>query len=259
MPTQTRTATHQPPGLRARPILQDAFRLHDQPSRPEQCIAEHQTDRRQDRERRQPVERSAGEEATIDPEPLHECAKQETLCERGDQGAIVKSRIPAMLRLGRSLEAQLERDAAKDECHQHDQDREVDRRQNDSERERKGGEQRDAAQHEPSLVAVPDRCHRVHHDVAGCIVRGPPEQDADTEIKSIHQHIHEDAKPQDQRPQRHEVERHHGRGSVTIGVPAADPPPRRPRHAPATVAAALRSADPVPPPVSGPARTRSIM
>ena len=49
---------------------------------------------------------------------------------------------------------------------QHDEDREVHRRDDDRERERKRREQADAAEHEPRLVAVPDRRDRVHHQRA---------------------------------------------------------------------------------------------
>jgi hypothetical protein len=34
-----------------------------------------------------------------------------------------------------------------------------------------------------------------------------------------------DAEPQDQCPQRHEIERHHGRGSAAIAVPEGTPAP----------------------------------
>jgi hypothetical protein len=44
-------------------------------------------------------------------------------------------------------------------------------------------------------------------------------------IETFHQHIHEDAEPQDQCPQRHEIERHHGRGSAAIAVPEGTPAP----------------------------------
>ena len=66
----------------------------------------------------------------------------------------------------RVAETELERDAAEHQRQQHDEDREIERRDDDGEGERKRGQEPEAAQHQPSLVAVPDRRGGVHHDDA---------------------------------------------------------------------------------------------
>ena len=103
-------------------------------------------------------------------------------------------------------EAELEGDAAEDQRQQHDQDREIDRRDDDREGQRERGQQPDAAEHQPGLVAVPDRRDGVHHQVARRGVRREAVEHADAEIEAVEQHVEEDAEPEDHRPDRHEIE-----------------------------------------------------
>ncbi len=105
---------------------------------------------------------------------------------------------------------EFEGDAAKDEREQHNQHGKVDSGQDDREGERKRCQKSDAAQHEPRLVAVPDRRHRVHDKVARRQIRREPIKNADPEIESVQQDIEKHAKAENDRPQGHEVE--HGRG-----------------------------------------------
>jgi hypothetical protein len=74
--------------------------------------------------------------------------------------------VPSVARTWRSLETQLEGNAPKDQRHQHDENRKIEGRQNDGEGEGEGSEESDPAQDEPSFVAIPDRCDRVHHEIA---------------------------------------------------------------------------------------------
>ena len=87
---------------------------------------------------------------------------------------------------------------------QHEQHREIHRRDDDGEGQRKGREQCEAAEHEPCLVAVPDRRDRVHDEVARLQVGLEAVEDADAEIEAVEQHIEEDAGGEDDRPERDE-------------------------------------------------------
>jgi len=67
---------------------------------------------------------------------------------------------------------ELECDAAKDQRQQHDHDRQIERRQNDRIGERESDHQSGAAEHEPGLVAVPERRDGIHHLVALVLALG---------------------------------------------------------------------------------------
>src|SRR5688572_12620790 len=108
--------------------------------------------------------------------------------------------------MGRVAEAELERHAAEHQGQQHHQDREIERRDDDGEGEREGGQQTDAAQDQPGLVAVPHRRDRVHDDVAGAGVRRQAVEHADAEIETVEQHVEEDPDAEDERPDRNEIE-----------------------------------------------------
>ena len=98
------------------------------------------------------------------------------------------------------LEAELEGDAAQDQPDQHEDDRDVERRQHDGVSEREGGEQAAAAEHEPGLVAVPEGRDRVHHGVAVLVRGGEREQHAEAEIVAAEQHVEKYRERQDRRP-----------------------------------------------------------
>jgi hypothetical protein len=96
--------------------------------------------------------------------------------------------------------AKLERNPAKRQADEHEENRKVDGRQNDGERERKRREQCDAAQYQPGFVSIPDRRDRIHHQIAADIVGSVGKKDADAEIEAVEQHIHEHAQGEDTGP-----------------------------------------------------------
>ena len=158
------------------------------------------------RERREAIERAADEVAAFDVEALDEGAEHHALGESRQAGACGKTVIPERAMLGVAI-AEFERQPAKDQGQQHQQDREIDRRNDDGEGDREGGEQADAAENEPGLVAVPDRRDRVHHQIARIAVGREVVEHADAEIETVERDIEEDADGEDGGPDRHQVER----------------------------------------------------
>ncbi len=101
--------------------------------------------------------------------------------------------------------AKLEGDAAEDEAEQHDDDRQVERRHDHRIGERKSDEQASAAEHQPRLVAVPERRHRVHHHVAALFLGREREENAEPEIEAVEDDVKrhrdaDDAGPDDGKP-----------------------------------------------------------
>src|SRR5215510_3700994 len=115
--------------------------------------------------------------------------------------------------------AKFEGDTAKHERQQHHQDWKVDCRNDDGESEREGGKESEAPHDEPRLVSVPDWRDRIHHDVARRGIRREPVKHADPEVEAVEQHVEEDRHPEDQRPDRHEVE------DLSHGLAHCPPPP----------------------------------
>ncbi len=113
--------------------------------------------------------------------------------------------------------AKLEGKAAEDERQQHQEDREIDRRHDDGEGDREGGEEPDATEDEPGLVAVPDRRDRVHDEVARTAVGGEAVEHADAEIEAVERDVEEDADREDDGPDRGEAERRHYVGPSDVG------------------------------------------
>src|SRR6266566_3545892 len=112
-----------------------------------------------------------------------------TLAEGSKHGAGGKRERP--MRLAAYAEpAELECDAAKDQRQQHDDDRQIERRQNDRIRQRESDHQSGAAEHEPGLIAVPERRDGIHHLVALVLAFGERKQDADAEVESVEDHVH---------------------------------------------------------------------
>ena len=118
--------------------------------------------------------------------------------------------------------AEFERQPAEDQRQQHQQDREIDRGNDDGEGDREGGQQADAAENEPGLVAVPDRRDRVHHQFARTAVGREIVEHADAEIEAVERDIEEDADGEDGGPDRNEVERGHQRVSAVAGAERLD-------------------------------------
>ena len=141
----------------------------------------------------------------LDRKALDERAEHDPLGEGAEGRAVAEGVVPEGAMLG-VAEPELEGDAAEDERQQHDQKREIDRRQDDGEGEREGREQRHAAEHEPGLVAVPHRRNRVHHQIARLAVGSEAVEDADAEVEAVEQHVEKDADAEDEGPDRHEIE-----------------------------------------------------
>ena len=131
-----------------------------------------------------------------------------------------KAVIPERAVLGVAV-AEFEGEPAEDQGEQHQQDREIDGRNDDGEGDREGGEQADAAENEPSLVAVPDRRDRVHHQVARITVGREIVEHADAEIEAVERDIQEDADGEDGGPDRNQVERGHQRVSAVTDASAS--------------------------------------
>jgi hypothetical protein len=113
--------------------------------------------------------------------------------------------VPDALR-GLRLEAELEGDAAEDERDQHDEERHVERRQQDRVGEIEDSEEPAAAQDEPGLVAVPDRRDGEHHPVAPILRPRGREEDADAEIEAVGHDVHGDRNGEEPRPDEREPE-----------------------------------------------------
>ncbi len=144
--------------------------------------------------------------AALDREALDKGAEHDALGDRGGHRPVMKGGVPAALSGRSGGGAQLKADAAENQRQQHDEDREIERRQDHRIGKREGGEERDPAEHQPGLVAVPDRRDRVHHQVARLLAWRGAEEDANAEVEPVHQHIHEDPEAEDQRPDRDEIE-----------------------------------------------------
>src|SRR5207245_11128085 len=86
---------------------------------------------------------------------------------------------------GHSDPTELECDPAKHQRQQHHDDRYIERRQNDRIGERESDHQSGAAEHEPRLVAVPERSDGIHHLVALAFALGEWEHYADSEIEAV--------------------------------------------------------------------------
>jgi hypothetical protein len=102
------------------------------------------------------------------------------------------------------FEAELEGDAAEDERQQHQQHGEIDRRNDDGERHREHSEQRQPAEDQPRLVAIPDWRDRAH-DGAALALRCEAIKDADAKIEAVQHHIEEHADADDRGPDRQQI------------------------------------------------------
>src|ERR1051325_8018273 len=147
---------------------------------------------------------------------LDERAQYHALREGGDGRAVGESTVPHrhMLRIA---EAEFERDAAKHECQQHHQDREIDSRDDDRKGKRKGREKSHAAQNEPGLVAVPYGCDGIHHQVSPAAFVDEAVENADAQIEAVQRDIEEDAGSDDQRPDGNKIDHRAISGGATTG------------------------------------------
>ena len=82
----------------------------------------------------------------------------------------------------------------------------IDRRYDDGEGERESGHERNPAENEPGLVAVPDRRDRVDDQIARIPIGRESIEDAHAEIEAVQEHVKEDADAEHERPDGHEIE-----------------------------------------------------
>ncbi|KAG1250033.1 hypothetical protein G6F68_013021 [Rhizopus microsporus] len=137
------------------------------------------------------------------------------------------------------LEAEFERHAAKEQAQQHEDQRQVQRAEDDGVRKRKRRHQARAAQHQPGLVAVPDGRHGVDHDVAFITVADQRKEDADSQVEAIHHHIHHHAEQDDDGPYQCKIDAH-GLRLLNACVARARCPPGWTRRTAGATAGAVR-------------------
>ncbi len=184
-----------------------AVRLHHQPGGAEQRVAGHDTEAAEGRKRRRPVERPAGESAVLHLDALNEPAEDEALAKGRHGRAAGEGEIP-IFPAGDRDPAELEGDAAKHQRQQHDDDRDVERRHDHRVGLRERDPQAAAAEHQPGLVAVPERRHRVHHLVALALVAGVREQDAGAEVEPVEDDVERDGGADQRGPDHRKVPFH---------------------------------------------------
>src|SRR5262249_60845154 len=115
----------------ASPDPKRAVRLHDEPSRAQQRVSEHQCQPCQDRERRQEDERAPRELPSLDAKSLNERAEHQALRECPHERAIVKGTAPECP-ASWILNAKLEADPPKSESDQQDEYRDMHGRQKEA-------------------------------------------------------------------------------------------------------------------------------
>src|SRR6202040_2804108 len=156
----------------------------------------------------QPVKTAAVVGGPSHLEAVDEGAQRDALRERRDVGAPREGLVPERpVRLVR-LEAEFESDAAPDQSCQHEEDWDVERAEQHGISEREDPHQRGSSQHQPGLVAIPDRRDRVHHYIAIASVADEREQDADPEVETVHHHIHHQRDADDHGPDDGKIDAH---------------------------------------------------
>ena len=190
----------------SRPRLQLAFGLHHQPAGADKTVPDDQARAGHQRKRRRPFQAAAGELAAGNGQALDVGPEYQTLRESCHHRTEVEGAIP-QLAPARQV-PKFERHTAEDKPDQHDQDRKVHRRNDDRERERKCGIERDTPEYQPRLVTVPDRGHRIHHQIAARLVRRKGGQDAHAEVEAVEQNVHEHRQRQNAGPKRDEIKAH---------------------------------------------------
>ena len=201
----------------ARALGDRAFGLQHQPGRAEERIAGRDAQPAQQRERRRPVERFAGEHAVLHLDALDQGGEDHALADRGDGRAGGEGEIPIVF-AGDGDRAEFEGDAAEHQRQQHDDDRQVERRHDHRIGLREGHPQPAAAQHQPGLVAVPERRDRVHHLIA--LALGPCErkQDAGAEVEAVEDDVERDRGADQAGPDHGKVPLHGGLPFVTAAA-----------------------------------------
>ena len=163
-------------------LLRLAFGLDDKVGRAEQHITEHDAERDEHGERREPVEGTAGEALAVNTRAGDQSAQGEALAQRRDQAADAESIVPqpplCMLAI-------LEGDAAEDQGEDHHHDRQVKRVEHDAVGQRESAEQRAAEHDQPALIGVPNAAEARHHDAAALVFAHEKREHADAEIEAV--------------------------------------------------------------------------
>src|ERR1700738_3196654 len=189
-------------------VLEFAFGLHDEPGAAEQGIGHDEADACEETEWTQPVKTAALVGGPSHLEAVDEGAHRDALRERRDVRAPGESLVPEWpVRLIR-LEAEFARDAAQDKARQHQEEWNVERAEQHGISKRKCRHQRRSSQHQPGLVAIPDRRNRVHHGGAIAPVADEWEENADSEVETVHHHIHHQYKADDHGPDNGKIDAH---------------------------------------------------
>src|SRR5690606_1489456 len=158
-------------------------------------------------ERRQPIPPPTGIGAAFHADALEQRAERHPLRESGQKRAACERKIPEpLMRL--VAPAELEGDTAKNQREQHRDDRRIERRHDDRIGERKRRHQPAAAQHQPGLVAIPDRRDGVHRLIALLSTLEQREQDADAQIEAVEHDIGKNRESKDESPENRKMHVH---------------------------------------------------
>src|SRR3982074_896264 len=174
----------------------------------EQGIGHDEADACEETEWTQPIKTAAVVGGPSHLEAVDEGAQRDALRERRDVGAPGEGLVPE--RPGRfvRLEAEFESDAAPDQARQHQEDWNVERAEQHGISKRKCRHQRGSSQNQPGLVAIPDRRDRVHQGVSIAPVADERKEDADSEVETVHHHIHHQSKADDHGPDDGKIDAH---------------------------------------------------
>ena len=97
-------------------------------------------------------------------------------------------------------------------------DRKIDSWNDDRECERESRHKRKSAEHQPGLVAVPDRRDRVHDQIARIPVGRESIEYAHAQIEAVQEHIEKDADAKHERPGGHEIKNGLGHSRCPVSV-----------------------------------------
>src|SRR5260370_28125951 len=189
-------------------VLQFACGLHDEPGAAEQGIGHDEAEAREETEWTEPVKRDAVVGSPGQLEAVDEGAQRDALREGRDVGAPGEGLVPERPVRFVRLEAEFESDAAPDQARQHEEDWDVERAQQHGISEREDSHQRSSSQNQPGLRAIPDRRDRVYHGVAIAPVADEREEDADSEVETIHHYIHHQPEADDHCPDDGKIDAH---------------------------------------------------
>src|SRR5208282_2501036 len=167
-----------------------ALAFPDEPTSTEQGIAETQADTAQHRKSTEPAEYASRVLAVGDRKPLDEGTYGHALHEGSDERPSGKTGVPDPPHPLR-LVAIFERHAAQDQARQHQQQRQIKRREQCRIDDREGPPEHNSDDDQPRLIAVPDRRDRAQHGMPSRFVASPAEEDTDTEIEPVEQHVME--------------------------------------------------------------------